>query len=694
MKLTIVKNMEGYLRLRCGKYSFDEETGYKISKQLEKNPYIQSVTTNYVNGSILIRHSFQDFEDLLNHIKKIDLNNLPEITDKEEFKKVKINKNFENKVTALLVRRWTFKFLLPKPIGMILTLFRAAKRIMIAAKCLFRFKMKVEVLDASAILASLYQNNFATANNIMFFLDFSDILESYVSSNAKLSLSSSISSNIDKVWLVRDGQSDINIPLKNVKIGDLIRVQTGNMIPVDGCVHSGIAMVDESSMTGEMMPAKKEKEKTVFAGSVISEGSLVVEAKALPDDSKISKIVDTIINESDLKANLQSKAESFADSIVPFSFLGAIGVYFLTKSTFKALCVLMVDYSCAVKISTPLSIISAIKQSADNKILIKGGVFLEKLQEAGTIIFDKTGTLTQSKPTVAEVVTLSGISKDELLRVAACIEEHFPHSVAKAIVNQAQLDGLVHEEMHSEVKYIVAHGIATKLNGEKAVIGSRHFVFEDEKTEITENQKEQLAKYKDGYSKIYIGIGGKLAGFIAIYDPPRSEAPQVIKDIKNNFTKDIWMATGDSRKTAETIGKMLNIDKDKILYEALPEDKINLVKKLKSENRTVVMVGDGINDSPALAAADISISFKEASDLAKEVSNIVISNSDLNSILFLKKISDRMIQRINNNFKFILFSNTSFLLLGITGIFSSGLCALLHNASTAYVSLKSLKKYI
>lgn len=692
MNIKIVSNLEGRIRLRYGKYAFDEVEGYKISERLMENSFIHKVSTNYINGSILIEFDSDKREDVLEKVREIDKKNLGEIVNKDAYNKALLDRKFNKNITGLVIRRWIFKYIIPSPIGRFFTLFRVAKRVFAGLKYLVKLKMKVEVLDAVALLAAIYQGGYGNANNIMFFLDFSEYLEEYISDRAKLSLSDSLSINVDKVWLVNENDVDVLVPLKEIKEGDRIRVQMGNMIPVDGKVVDGLAMVDESSMTGEMMPEEKKNGKTVFAGSVISEGSLVVEVKSLPDDSRISKIMDMITEASDLKAEVQSKSEVFADKIVPFNFILAGFVYLTTRSIAKTLSVLMVDYSCAIKMATPLSVISAIKQSADEKILVKGGIFLEKFQEADAIVFDKTGTLTYSKPEVKEVVSLSDISRDELLRNAACIEEHFPHSVAKAIVKQAAREGLSHEEHHSEVEYIVSHGIATKLHGERVVIGSKHFILEDEKVNMTDEQRRIVDEYKDDYSLIYIGIGGSLAGFIAIHDPAKSEAKEVLDKLRKSI-KEIWMATGDGERMAKNIGKSLDIDEDHILYEVLPEDKTNLIKRLKSEKKTVIMVGDGINDSPALATADVSVSFKEASDIAREVSDVVILSGDLNELLKLRKISEGMIKRIDDNFKFILNANTLFLGLGITGLASSGVCALLHNLSTMYISLSTLKKY-
>lgn len=692
MDIKIVCDLRGHIRLRYGKYTFDEETGFKISEKLLKNTFIHSVKTNYVNGSILIKFDEDKRSQVLEKVSEIDINALEEIHDKDSYRKACLDGKFNRNITGLIVRRWIFKIFVPKFISRIFTIFRVTKRLFKGIKYLLRFQMKVEILDASALLAAISQGEYANANNIMFFLDFAEYLEEYISDRAKLSLSDSLAINVDKVWLVQKDDIDILVPIKKIQQGDYIRVQMGNMIPVDGTVRDGLAMVDESSMTGEMMPHEKTYGKTVFAGSIITEGSLIIEVKSLPDDSRISKIMDMITEASDLKASVQSKSEVFADRIVPFSFFLAAIVYFTTRSISKTLSVLMVDYSCAIKLAAPLSVISAIKQAADENILIKGGIFLEKFKDSDAIVFDKTGTLTYSKPEVKEVISLCDMSRDELLRNAACIEEHFPHSVAKAIVKQAEKEGLTHEEHHGEVEYIVSHGIATKLFGKKVVIGSKHFIFEDENIKVKEKDKEIIDKYKDQYSLIYVGINGNLAGFIAIYDPPKVEAENIIKILKDKIG-DIWMATGDSEKMAKSIGKVLKINEDNILFEVLPEDKTKLIKKLKSEGKTVIMVGDGVNDSPALAASDVSVSFKDASDIAREVSDIVILDGDLSKILKIKILSESMMKRINNSFKFILLSNTLFLGLGITGIANSGVCAILHNLSTMYISLNSLKKY-
>lgn len=485
---------------------------------------------------------------------------------------------------------------------------------------------------------------------------------------------------------------DVLIPIDDLSVGDNIRVQTGKIIPIDGTVVSGDANVNESSMTGEPLPAHKQEGDSVFAGTVVEEGSLVIRVRELASNTKISKIIDLINDSENLKAGVQSHAERLADRIVPFSFLGFFAVLAFTRNITKAVSLLMVDYSCAIKLSTPIAVISAIKEAADNKITIKGGKYLEAFANADTIVFDKTGTLTNAEPTLEKVISFSEYSEDDILRIAACLEEHFPHSVANAVVIAAAQRGLSHIEEHTQVNYIVAHGISTTLHGKRAVIGSKHFVVEDENVEITQEQQEKINEKSGACSVLYLAVGGELIGVLCISDPPRKEAKKAIELLKSHGIKNVVMLTGDSFKAAKATAEMLGITEYK--YQVLPEQKHGYVERLKSDGNKVIMVGDGINDTPALAAADVSVAMSDASDIARETADITITNSDITELVRIRILSELLMRRINKNYRFIIGFNSALMLSGLIGIITPSLSALLHNASTMLICAKSMSPLI
>ena len=552
-------------------------------------------------------------------------------------------------------------------------------------------KVNVDVLDGASITSCLLQRNFKTAGTVMFLLSVSGLLEDYTHARTKAVLTDSLAIKTDKVWLVtKDG--DVLIPIDDLSIGDNIRVQTGNVIPIDGTVVSGDANVNESSMTGEPLPAHKQEGNSVFAGTVVEEGSLVIKVRELASNTKISKIIDLINDSENLKAGVQSHAERLADRIVPFSFLGFFAVLAFTRNITKAVSLLMVDYSCAIKLSTPIAVISAIKEAADNKITIKGGKYLEAFANADTIVFDKTGTLTNAEPTLEKVISFSEYSEDDILRIAACLEEHFPHSVANAVVIAAAQRGLSHIEEHTQVNYIVAHGISTTLHGKRAVIGSKHFVVEDENVEITQEQQEKINEKSGACSVLYLSVGGELIGVLCISDPPRKEAKKAIELLKSHGIKNVVMLTGDSFKAAKATAEMLGITEYK--YQVLPEQKHGYVERLKSDGNKVIMVVDGINDTPALAAADVSVAMSDASDIARETADITITNSDITELVRIRILSELLMRRINKNYRFIIGFNSALMLSGLIGIITPSLSALLHNASTMLICAKSMSPLI
>lgn len=602
-----------------------------------------------------------------------------------------IDNKFKQDLMILTAKHFAFKMFLPSCFRVPITIFRSLKYIKKALKSLLDCKVNVDVLDGASITSCLLQRNFKTAGTVMFLLSVSGLLEDYTHARTKAVLTDSLAIKTDKVWLVtKDG--DVLIPIDDLSIGDNIRVQTGKVIPIDGTVVSGDANVNESSMTGEPLPAHKQEGNSVFAGTVVEEGSLVIKVRELASNTKISKIIDLINDSENLKAGVQSHAERLADRIVPFSFLGFFAVLSFTRNITKAVSLLMVDYSCAIKLSTPIAVISAIKEAADNKITIKGGKYLEAFANADTIVFDKTGTLTNAEPTLEKVISFSEYSEDDILRIAECLEEHFPHSVANAVVIAAAQRGLSHIEEHTQVNYIVAHGISTTLHGKRAVIGSKHFVVEDENVEITQEQQEKINEKSGACSVLYLSVGGELIGVLCISDPPRKEAKKAIELLKSHGIKNVVMLTGDSFKAAKATAEMLGITEYK--YQVLPEQKHGYVERLKSDGNKVIMVVDGINDTPALAAADVSVAMSDASDIARETADITITNSEITELVRIRILSELLMRRINKNYRFIIGFNSALMLSGLIGIITPSLLALLHNASTMLICAKSMSPLI
>ena len=549
-------------------------------------------------------------------------------------------------------------------------------------------KIEVPVLDATAIGVSMLRGDYGTAGSVMFLLGVGELLEEWTHKKSVGDLARSMSLNVGKVWLKKDGQ-EILVPSEKIVAGDEIVVHMGNLIPFDGEVSNGEGMVNQASLTGESVPVRRTLGSVVYAGTVLEEGELTILVKQTGGSSRYEKITAMIEESEKLKSGLESKAEHLADRLVPYSLGGTALTYLLTRNATKALSILMVDFSCALKLAMPISVLSAIREANQHKITVKGGKFLEAVAEADTIVFDKTGTLTKAQPTVAEVVSFSETkSPDELLRIAACLEEHFPHSMAKAVVDAAKEKHLDHEEMHSKVEYIVAHGISTTINGEKAIIGSYHFVFEDENSIIPEGMEEKFRHLPEEYSHLYLALEGVLAAVICIEDPLRPEAAEIIRQLKKAGLKKIVMMTGDSERTAKAIAKKVGVDE--YHAEVLPEDKANFVEKEKAEGRKVIMIGDGINDSPALSAADVGIAISEGAEIAREIADITVAADDLAEILVLRMLSNRLMKRIHKNYRFIVTFNAGLILLGVGGILQPTTSALLHNTSTLYIGLKSM----
>ena len=599
-----------------------------------------------------------------------------------------LNNEYQEKLISKVIYHFGRKWLLPAPIRAIYTTVVSVKYIWKGIQTLAQGKIEVPVLDATAIGVSMLRGDYGTAGSVMFLLGVGELLEEWTHKKSVGDLARSMSLNVGKVWLKKDGQ-EILVPSEKIVAGDEIVVHMGNLIPFDGEVSNGEGMVNQASLTGESVPVRRTLGSVVYAGTVLEEGELTILVKQTGGSSRYEKITAMIEESEKLKSGLESKAEHLADRLVPYSLGGTALTYLLTRNATKALSILMVDFSCALKLAMPISVLSAIREANQHKITVKGGKFLEAVAEADTIVFDKTGTLTKAQPTVAEVVSFSETkSPDELLRIAACLEEHFPHSMAKAVVDAAKEKHLDHEEMHSKVEYIVAHGISTTINGEKEIIGSYQFVFEDENSIIPEGMEEKFRHLPEEYSHLYLALEGVLAAVICIEDPLRPEAAEIIRQLKKAGLKKIVMMTGDSERTAKAIAKKVGVDE--YYAEVLPEDKANFVEKEKAEGRKVIMIGDGINDSPALSAADVGIAISEGAEIAREIADITVAADDLAEILVLRMLSNRLMKRIHKNYRFIVTFNAGLILLGVGGILQPTTSALLHNTSTLYIGLKSM----
>ena len=617
------------------------------------------------------------------HYEKVELpTGLVESSGRE------LNKEYQEKLISKVIYHFGRKWFLPAPIRNAYTAVVSVKYIWKGIRTLAKGKIEVPVLDATAIGVSMFRGDYGTASSVMFLLGVGELLEEWTHKKSVGDLARSMSLNVGKVWLKKDGQ-EILVPSEKIVSGDEIVVHMGNLVPFDGEVSDGEGMVNQASLTGESVPVRRTLGSVVYAGTVLEEGELTILVKQTGGSSRYEKITAMIEESEKLKSGLESKAEHLADRLVPYSLGGTALTYLLTQNATKALSILMVDFSCALKLAMPISVLSAIREANQHKITVKGGKFLEAVAAADTIVFDKPGTLTKAQPPVAVVVSFSETKNpDELLRIAACLEEHFPHSMAKAVVDAAREKHLDHEEMHSKVEYIVAHGISTTIEGKKAVIGSYHFVFEDENSVIPKGMEEKFSRLPAEYSHLYLAIEGVLAAVICIEDPLRPEAAEIVRQLKKAGLKKIVMMTGDSERTAKAIAKKVGVDE--YYAEVLPEDKANFVEKEKAEGRKVIMIGDGINDSPALSAADVGIAISEGAEIAREIADITVAADDLAEILVLRMLSNRLMKRIHRNYRFIVTFNAGLILLGVGGILQPTTSALLHNTSTLYIGLKSM----
>lgn len=602
-----------------------------------------------------------------------------------------MNAEYQEKLLMKVVMRFGGKFLIPAPVRAVWTGVRSLKYLQQGIVSLKKGRLEVAALDATAIGVSILRRDMNTASSIMFLLGIGELLEEWTHKKSVGDLARDMSLNVGKVWLLREEQ-EILVPAKQIEPEDLVVVRMGNVIPFDGVVSRGEAMVNQASMTGEAVPVKKTAESYVYAGTVVEEGELIICVKAVSRATRFEKIVTMIEESEKLKSNLESHAEHLADQLVPYTLAGTILTWLLTRNVTKALAVLMVDFSCALKLAIPISVLSAIREAGAHNITVKGGKYMEAAANATTIVFDKTGTLTEARPTVRKVVSFCEQSEDELLRMAACLEEHFPHSMAKAVVEAARKRGLEHEEMHSKVNYIVAHGISSTIEGKRVVIGSHHFVFEDEKCSVREPWIRQFETLPEECSLLYLAIEHELAAVVCIEDPLRKEAADVVRALKATGLEKVVMMTGDSEKTAASVARRVGVDA--YYSEVLPEDKAKFVEQERASGRTVIMIGDGINDSPALSAANVGIAIRDGAQIAQEIADITISAENLWEIVILRRLSEALMRRIQKNYRSIVGINATLILLGVTGILQPTTSALLHNMSTLTISLTNMKNLL
>lgn len=602
-----------------------------------------------------------------------------------------MNEEYKERLITKTVLHYGSKLFLPMPVRAVITSVKSVKYIWKGIRCLAHGRLEVPVLDATAISVSVFRKDFATAGSVMFLLGIGEIIEEWTHKKSVGDLARSMSLNVKKVWLKREDQ-EILVKSSEVQPGDEIIVHMGNVIPFDGEVSDGEGMVNQASLTGEAMPVRRVSGQSVYAGTVLEEGELQIRVKAVTGSTRYEKIVSMIEDSEKLKSSVEGKAEHLADRLVPYTLLGTGAAWLLTRNVTRTLSVLMVDFSCALKLAMPITVLSAIREAGENHITVKGGKFLEAVADADTIVFDKTGTLTKATPTVKDVVVFGEYPKEEALRIAACLEEHFPHSMAKAVVDAAKERNLSHEEMHSKVEYIVAHGISSYINDKKVVIGSSHFVFEDEECTIDPQYQDRYDTLPPEYSHLYLAIEHKLAAVICIEDPLREEAAEMVKSLKAAGITKVVMMTGDSERTAAAIAKRVGVDE--YYAEVLPEDKANFVEKEKSEGRKVIMIGDGINDSPALSAADAGIAISDGAEIAREIADITIAADDLREVVTLKLLSNLMLKRIHRNYRSIVGINSGLIVLGVTGMIQPTMSALLHNTSTLLISLRSMRNLL
>jgi len=692
MKFTIKHESRGRMRVHMEQYRMTYEQADTLLYVIHNHRNVTFVKVYDRTADAVIEYvgDREQIIELLRHFH-YESANVPQTVIKTSGRE--LNNSYQEKLIGSVVWHYSKKLLLPLPIRIALTIGRSVKYIGIGLKCLLQRKIEVPVLDATAITVSLITKDFSTASSIMFLLGIGELLEEWTHKKSVDDLARSMSLNVSKVWLRTPENQEILVESSKIEKGDKVVVHMGNVIPFDGEVLDGEAMVNQASLTGESVPVQRTVGNTVFAGTVVEEGEITIRVKEVEGNNRFDQIVTMIEESEKLKSELEGKAEHYADKLVPWT-LGATGLtYLLTRNVTKAMSILMVDFCCALKLAMPISVLSAIREASLYNVTVKGGKFLEAVAEADTIVFDKTGTLTKAHPTVVDVVNFNDeYSSDDMLRVAACLEEHFPHSMAKAVVDAASKKGLSHEEMHTKVEYIVAHGIATSINGKRTVIGSYHFVFEDEKCVVPAGKEQLFESLPLYYSHLYLAVEGMLSAVICIEDPLRDEAAAVVTSLKKAGISKVVMMTGDSERTASVIAKKVGVDE--YYAEVLPEDKAAFVEREKAKGRKVIMIGDGINDSPALSAANVGIAISDGAEIAREIADITVGSDDLYQIVTLKYISNALMKRIKSNYRKIVGFNSGLIALGVAGVLPPTTTALLHNGSTILISVNSMKNLL
>lgn len=690
MRFCIKHEMKGRLRIHIIQNRMTYAEADTLSWYLEEQENVTEVKVYERTADAVICYKGER-EEILTVLKQFSYEKaeVPETVLSSSGRQ--LNEEYKERLITKTVLHYGSKLFLPMPVRAVITSVKSVKYIWKGIRCLAHGRLEVPVLDATAISVSVFRKDFATAGSVMFLLGIGEIIEEWTHKKSVGDLARSMSLNVKKVWLKREDQ-EILVKSSEVQPGDEIIVHMGNVIPFDGEVSDGEGMVNQASLTGEAMPVRRVSGQSVYAGTVLEEGELQIRVKAVTGSTRYEKIVSMIEDSEKLKSSVEGKAEHLADRLVPYTLLGTGAAWLLTRNVTRTLSVLMVDFSCALKLAMPITVLSAIREAGENHITVKGGKFLEAVADADTIVFDKTGTLTKATPTVKDVVVFGEYPKEEALRIAACLEEHFPHSMAKAVVDAAKERNLSHEEMHSKVEYIVAHGISSYINDKKVVIGSSHFVFEDEECTIDPQYQDRYDTLPPEYSHLYLAIEHKLAAVICIEDPLREEAAEMVKSLKAAGITKVVMMTGDSERTAAAIAKRVGVDE--YYAEVLPEDKANFVEKEKSEGRKVIMIGDGINDSPALSAADAGIAISDGAEIAREIADITIAADDLREVVTLKLLSNLMLKRIHRNYRSIVGINFGLIVLGVTGMIQPTMSALLHNTSTLLISLRSMRNLL
>ncbi len=686
MKCKILHESSGRMRLRAEKSRMTMEEADQLEAYLTALPGVRQATVYERTCDMVILYR-EDRKQILDGVAAFRFDRETMVSSTPENSGRALNRQYQEKLVNMVLFRAARMVFLPAPLEKAYTLFRSVRYLWHGVRCLLWRKLEVEVLDALSIGVSIARGDFSTAASVMFLLRLGELLEEWTRKKSLGDLARCMSLNVDRVWL-KTSDTEVLVPITQVKAGDAICVHTGNVIPLDGKVLSGEACVNQASLTGESLAVRKAEGACVYAGTVVEEGECVILVEQQSGSGRYDQIVSMIEESEKLKSSTENRALALADRLVPYSLAGTALTYLLTRNATRAISILMVDFSCALKLSMPLAVLSAMRECGSCHITVKGGKYLEAMAKADTIVFDKTGTLTHATPTVARVVPFGDRDERSVLCVAACLEEHYPHSMANAVVKEAIRRGISHEEMHSEVEYVVAHGIASRIDGEKVVIGSYHFVFEDEGCVIPAEERERFDALPAEYSHLYLAIGGKLAGVICVADPLREEASAVLNSLRRLGISKAVMMTGDNERTAAVIAKEVGVDE--YFAEVLPEDKARFVEQEKAAGRTVVMIGDGINDSPALSAADVGIAISDGAAIAREIADITIAADDLFELVLLKMIANGLLKRINGNYRFVLGFNGSLIVLGAAGILPPATSALLHNLSTLGISIRSM----